>query len=101
MLCLFADRVLSQPPRHTPPRPTRFEQSTVMRGLPSAGFPTFLSAKQSSVICQTFPWMLCNPHGLGLSNQNGVAVPARAAYSNSASDGSRYDLPVIVESHAV
>src|SRR6516225_1887401 len=37
---------------------------------------------------------ISSPHGYA------VCVPARAAYSNSASDSNRYDLPVIRDSHA-
>jgi len=37
---------------------------------------------------------ISSPHGYA------VSVPARAAYSNSASDNSRYGLPVIRDSHA-
>ncbi len=53
---------------------------------------------QSSTHSATPVCMFCTPHSFG--SVNSVRIPARAAYSHSASVGRRYGLPSFLVSHS-
>src|SRR5262245_46537203 len=107
------------PLAYPPPRKARYEQVPSLRGEPSVGrsAASFMNEKQSSTHSETFPCMSWSPKALGRKdptstvlpsgvslgssrnwasdfeivspNAYRVVVPALAAYSHSASVGSR------------